>query len=147
MTLFYRPDFEARVNESNINNLQVIEIRRYIFSSSKLGWINCDRFYKIESPKTDLFVKTDFYPNADVKIVFHNFNGILEGEKTSLGHVFKGIPSGEKITVLAIAKQRDKNFISLSESTTSSSINELAFEQVTMAVLKQKVAQLNDLRK
>jgi len=144
---FYRSDFEARVSDSNINNLQVIEITRYIFSSSNLGWINCDRFYRIESPKTDLFIKAGTYPNADVKIVFHSFKGILEGEKTSLGHVFKGIPPGEKITVLAIAKQKDKNFISLSESTTNSSINELVFEQVTMDVLKQKVARLNDLRK
>ena len=144
---FYKLNFEEAVSDTSINEIATVEIRRYIFSSSKLGWINCDRFYKIGNPKIDLLVKTISYSDADVKIIFHNFNGILEGTRTSLGYIFKGVPTGENITVLAIARQKGKNFISLTEAKTGSPINELAFEQVTMDVLKQKVSQLNDLRK
>ncbi|HET6766299.1 MAG TPA: energy transducer TonB [Chitinophagaceae bacterium] len=143
----YKSNFEKKVNDTNINGLQTAEIRQYLFSSTKLGWINCDRYYNDGKPRTDFYVKTAAYPGADVKIIFHRFNGILQGEKTSLGYVFKGVPVDEKITVLAIAKQKEKNFISLSESSTGSLMGDLNFEQVTMEVLKQRVAQLNDLRK
>ena len=144
---FYKLKFEETLSDTSINEIATVEIRRYIFSSSKLGWINCDRFYNNGNPKIDLLVKTNSYPDVDVKIVFHNFKGVLDGTGTSLGYIFKGVPIGENITVIAIARQKDKNFISLTEAKTGSPINELAFEQVTMEVLKQKVAQLNDLRK
>jgi len=143
----YKFRFEEAASDSTINEIQTDEISRYIFSCTKLGWINCDRFYNERKPRTDLYVKTAAYPGADVKIIFHSFKSILQGEKTSLGYVFKGVPFDERITVLAIAKQKGKNFISLSESSTGLLIEGLSFEQVTMDVLKQKVAQLNDLRK
>ena len=136
--------FEARVDDTNINELRAKEIRQYIFSSSKLGWINCDRFWKSTASKKDLLVRIKDYYEVDIKIIFHSFKGILEGTKTSLGYLFREIPEGENITVLAIAKKNYKTFIALNECKTNSVLPELTFEPVTLTVLKQKITKLND---
>ena len=143
---FYRAKFEARVSDSNINNLQTKEIGQYVFSSSMLGWINCDRFLKSTAPKKDLFVRIKEYNEADVKLIFHGFKGILEGSKTPLGYLFKEVPGGENITILAIARKNARIFISLKECNTNDPINGLVFEPVSIDILKQKVAQLNNQR-
>ena len=44
----------------------------YIFGSTKLGWINCDRFVNDKRPKTNYIVKLNEAKNTDVKIIFHS---------------------------------------------------------------------------
>lgn len=143
----FKNNFEATINDTNINQVKAADIRQYIFSTSKLGWINCDRFYNIPKPRTDFYVDCGNYTELDVKIVFHSFKAVLDNFASKPTSKFQGIPDDEAITVVVVKKINNDTFISLTESNTNlKSINNLAFEKVTMVKLKQKLEQLNNAR-
>jgi TonB family protein len=52
----YQSDFERNTNDSTLGTADMYEVSRYLFSTSRLGWINCDRFYENAGPRTDYFV-------------------------------------------------------------------------------------------
>lgn len=143
----FKNEFEATVNDTNINKVKTADISQYIFSTSKLGWINCDRFYNSPKPRTDLYVDCGHYTELDIKLVFHSFKAILDNFPSKTASKFQNIPGDEAITVVVVKKINDDTFISLTESNTNlGSINNLAFEKVTMEKLKQKLEQLNNAR-
>ncbi len=73
----------------------------YLMSMSKLGWINCDRFYDTKSP-TNLLVKADSVENTFVALIFKNMKSVLPGYQfTNYATEFKKIPIGEEVTILA----------------------------------------------
>ncbi len=143
----FKNEFEATINDSIISKVKTADIRAYIFSTSKLGWINCDRFYSSPKPKTDFYVDCGNYLELDIKLVFHSFKAILDNYASKKTNTFQNIPSDEAITVVVVKKINNNIFISLTESNTNlQSINNLAFEKVTMEKLKQKLDQLNDAK-
>ena len=143
----FKNNFEATINDTNINKVKTADIRQYIFSTSKLGWINCDRFYNSPKPKTDFYVDCGNYTELDVKLVFHSFIAVLDNFASKPTSKFQSIPNDEAVTVVVVKKINNDTFISLTESNTNlKSINNLAFEKVTMDKLKQKLEQLNNAR-
>ena len=143
----FKNNFEAAINDTNINKVNTADIRQYIFSTSKLGWINCDRFYNSPKPRTDFYVDCGNYTELDIKLVFHSFKAILDNYASKTTYKFQNIPDDEAVTVVVVKKLNNETFISLTESNTNlKSINNLAFEKVTMDKLKQKLEQLNNAR-
>lgn len=143
----FKNDFEATINDTNINKVKTADIRQYIFSTSRLGWINCDRFYNSPKPRIDFYVDCGNYTELDIKLVFHSFKAILDNSGSQTNHKFSNIPNDEAITIVAVKKINNDTFISLTESNTNiKSISNLAFEKVTMDKLKQKLEQLNNAR-
>jgi hypothetical protein len=141
----FKYDFEERINDIDINKVKTADIRQYIFSTSKLGWINCDRFYNSSKPMTSFYVDCGKYTELDIKLVFHSFKAILDGYPSKAE--FQNIPGNEAITVVVVKKINNETFISLTKSNTNSkSLNNLAFEKVTIDKLKQKLEQLNNLK-
>ena len=79
--------------------------------------------------------------------MFHSFNAILDNYASTTTYKFQNIPDDEAVTIVVIKKINNDTFISLTESNTNlQSINNLAFEKVTMDKLKQKLEQLNNAR-
>ncbi len=112
-----------------------------------MGWINCDRFYNSPKPRTDFYVNCGNYTELDIQLVFHSFKAILDNYASKTTYKFQNIPDDEAITVVVVKKINNNTFISLTESNTNlKSINNLAFEKVTMDKLKQKLEQLNNAR-
>jgi Gram-negative bacterial TonB protein C-terminal len=143
----FKNDFEAKINDTNINKVKTADIRQYVFSTSKLGWINCDRFYNSPKPMTDFYVDCGNYTELDIKLVFHSFKAILDNYASKSTSKFENIPNDEVVTVVVVKKLNNETLISLTESNTNlKSINNLAFEKVTMGKLKQKLEQLNNAR-
>lgn len=140
----FKNNFEAAINDTNINRVNTADIRQYIFSTSKLGWINCDRFYNSPKPRTDFYVDCGNYTELDVKLVFHSFKAVLDNFASKPTSKFQSIPNDEAVTVVIVKKLNNETFISLTESNTNlKAINNLAFEKVTMDKLKQKLKELN----
>ena len=143
----FKNNFEATINDTNINKVKTADIRQYIFSTSKLGWINCDRFYNSQKPRTDFYVDCGNYTELDIKLVFHSFKAVLDNFASKPTSKFQNIPNDEAVTIVVVKKINNDTFISLTESNTNlKSINNLAFEKVTMDKLKQKLEQLNNAR-
>lgn len=89
----------------------------------KLGWINCDRFYDTEDKVTQLIsINNGKSKNPyAVFIIFHNINSVLPIYKITNGiYETPEIPNGEKVTVVAMRKEKDdKTNIAYSDFTTT----------------------------
>ena len=143
----YTKNFEKTYNDTTVQNAGVNNISSYVFSSTQLGWINCDRLWKNNSaPKVNYFVDIDNSKNSDLKVVFHRFKSIMDGFPENNLYAFQNIPSGEKITIVAIKYINDKPFLAIKETQTSSQTEkDLAFLPVTMETLKTEIKKLDRL--
>lgn len=73
----------------------------FIMKVSKLGWINCDRFYEVKN-KVNLLVKADTSMKNSVLLIFKGMRSVLPGYSyTSFTVEFSDVPAGEEVTVLA----------------------------------------------
>jgi hypothetical protein len=88
-------------DSSNVEQERESEGSYYILKISKLGWINCDKFYDVKN-KTDLLVKADTSSKNSIMIIFKSMKSVLPGYNYS-GKVteFKDLPAGQEVTVLA----------------------------------------------
>lgn len=142
----FKKGFEATINDTNISQVQTADIRQYIFSTSKLGWINCDRFYNSPKPRTNFYVDCGDYTELDIKLVFHSFKAVLGNYTSKTVYKFQDIPDDEALTIVVVKKINNKTFLSVTESNTNlKSVNNLSFEKVTMDRLKLKLEELNKL--
>lgn len=116
----------------------------YLLQSNKLGWINCDRFIKKGANLTSCSVLHEKHQNLDVKIFFEAYRSLLGGGTgSSAGTVFKNIPIGQNITVLAIKVEDDKIFMSMEDTVvTKNGEYELEFSEVTQEQLKAELERL-----
>lgn len=143
----FKKYFEATTNDHTINKLSTSDIQQYVFSTSKMGWINCDRYYNSPKQKIDFYVDCGEYTELDIKLVFHSFKAILGNFKPATTFTFPNLPVDEALTVVVVKKINNDTYISITEcNTTMKSINNLLFEKVTMDKLKLKLEQLNSLK-
>jgi len=78
------------------------DLNYYIFSSTELGWINCDRFMSNQGPLVDVTIRSTMSETASVSMIFENSRSILSAIKTSDGYQFKGVPANNKVRIVAI---------------------------------------------
>lgn len=80
---------------------------RYVFSSSNLGWFNCDRFLQIaQADKRNLEVQRS--KDEVVFVIFKDFRGVLKSRKLKNGKaLFNNIPKESKVSVIGIKLSED----------------------------------------
>lgn len=121
-------------------NKSLTQISHYIFKSSRLGWLNCDRFARVGKPRIDYSVDLERIENIDVKIVFDDFNSILNGKILEDKFTFNNVPLGEKITIIAVKYEVNQYYLSILKTTVKKDAKiELIFEPLTMDNLKSKI--------
>lgn len=75
----------------------------YVFTTSKLGWINCDHFltgYDV----FNMFVETADTTGVSFCLVFKEHNAIMNPKSKENGIEFANVPIGEMVTVIAFRK-------------------------------------------
>ncbi|MEM6805491.1 MAG: OmpA family protein [Bacteroidota bacterium] len=83
----------------------------YRLNVGRLGWINCDRFYRYEGPKSELLVKLEDTNQPFVlSLVFKDMNSIMspnyrEGEYLGFGD----IPLDRELVLIAMTKLKGKD--------------------------------------
>ncbi len=119
------------------------EYTRYAFTTSNLGWINCDRFVRVKN-KTKFKLKIKNAKGADVKLVFKSISSILPSKKRGVFTDFGDVPANEEVVLIAIKKVEDKLFLGIKETTTKP-IDELDldFKEVSVDKLKAEFQALN----
>lgn len=140
-----KEDFEKRYNDTTVQNASIGGISSYLFSSSELGWINCDRLWKNTSaPIINYEVNVNDGQQATLDIVFHRNKSILNGYSETNIFSFPRIPANENITLVAIKYIGNKLFLAIKETQTSSqTVNDLVFQPVTMETLKNEMRKLD----
>ncbi|HEX6180722.1 MAG TPA: hypothetical protein VFZ47_05710, partial [Chitinophagaceae bacterium] len=136
----YIKQFEKTMDSASLNSLYSSDISRYVFSASKLGWINCDRFPNDNRPRFNYAVNTGEYEDLDVKLIFSSIRGIMPGERITKGSQFRQVPEGEKVTIVAIKKLNGAHYFATATSTVSTApFDGLDFKQVTIQQLKEQM--------
>lgn len=117
----------------------------YFMESSRLGWINCDRFYDVQD-KTDLFVKADSTLKPSVRLVFSDIKSVMPGYKYSSDYTIKfdNMPSGKEATVVVFATKGDQIYLGTETVTLGKIKNmEVTMRAVTKEEFKREVSGLN----
>lgn len=129
----------AKSESQATTNLQSAQ-NYLLLSTTKLGWINCDRFND-DGDKVDYLVTLK--EPASVLIVFNRIKSILTSDITG---AFKGVPLNEKITIVALKTENGKLMMALHEtSVTEQPFEELSFKHVTVKEYKNRLEKLNRL--
>ncbi|MCC5945388.1 MAG: hypothetical protein JJT94_10655 [Bernardetiaceae bacterium] len=121
---------------------QVAQTLDYVITSSKLGWLNCDRFKKMPAAlKTDLIVKAG--SGESLRLIFKNINAVM----SSYGgyNRFDNVPKRRQATLMAIKKENGRLFVGL-EDIKISSVHTPNFDYKEINSLKeleQFIAHLN----
>jgi len=139
-------EFETNVKGDNFQRTTVSDVNRYVFSTSLLGWINCDRFVDFNNSKTNYSIVIDEPEKTIVNVIFHRFKAIVPGSAKSNRIIVKDVPVGEKITIVALKTIKNKIFLAVKETViTDKEETVLDFQSVTMDLLKKAMEKLNKL--
>jgi len=128
--------------EKNLDTKESISLNdanNYIFRFSKLGWINCDRFYG--EKKKLLIVETE--PEATVYCVFQRINSLMKATGVIESKKIKGIPEKYPITLFALYEKEGQSYIALEEAVNDGEVKSLkAFKKVTVEELKETLKKI-----
>lgn len=97
-------EFEKKFGKGdtvNVVGVTKADLDYYIFASSQLGWLNCDRFYE-ETEKVDFYVDLPNAQHTTVSLAFSNYRGLISGMCENDRVVFRGIPKDEKAMLVAV---------------------------------------------
>lgn len=73
-----------------------------VISSKRLGWINCDRFYKYKGAQTELVVKVDPTANLQFYLVFEEMKMVLPLRKLRYAYRSGTIPLAQKAHLIGL---------------------------------------------
>lgn len=138
----FKESFEKSFTDTTFNKASSGNIMYYVFNSTQLGWINCDRFIDV-SPKTNYIVKLD-KDIDNVRIVFDRYKSAMDVYPKNGVYTFNNVPVGEKITIVAIKRVNNKPYLAVKQTKTSSQVEkDLLFQPVTMEMLQTEMKKLD----
>jgi len=116
----------------------------YVFNTSRLGWSNVDVFVDLEPNQlTTLTVNIQPDVNIDVKLVFKNRNFILPASDEQGKYIFKGVPKGEEVWIVAVKYHNGKPYLSMTEVTIEEKEYDVEFVQLTLTELQEELKKLD----
>ncbi len=136
----FREQF-SEYKDKAIQNLDKTALDYYMFSATKMGWINCDRFWEIDDEdKTDFIVTTQNPKNTKVQIVFKDINSIMTSTFMDGKLVFKNVPLGRLIKVIGISYANGKPTMGVAETAIDKDGFELtAFNEFSLDDLEKEL--------
>jgi hypothetical protein len=124
-------DAEKTMSEVNTSDLDY-----YMFSSTELGWINCDRFYEEQSPLVDFYVEANSSDGASVSMVFEDRKSIVRGYRNGNEFVFHGVPSNTNVRLIGVENASGNPMMDVRRTNTSRVRCKLDhYEPITLARL------------
>ncbi|MBC7774618.1 MAG: hypothetical protein H7246_04205 [Phycisphaerae bacterium] len=118
-------------------------LQGYVATVSKLGWINCDRFYNDPALKMEVLVNEA--EDATLYAVCKDIKAMLPFHRNSKGmYVANGLPKGQKITVVAIKiKDGMPQFAQRDMNVGDAALPSLAYRSLPLRDLKEELKKLN----
>lgn len=144
-------EYQREVKEYKKRKKEV-EYQRQTYKAVELmnfGWINCDRFYEDPKPKTDiqLTVNNDSLQGARFFAIFKDIKSVIteyywKGQKEDV--VFKDIPIGKVLTIIALSAKDDTPFIFEKTINTETDRQvQVNFEVTTQTKIQEKMKKMN----
>lgn len=139
-----KKELEKKISKNDQSSFD--NINEYIFRTTNLGWINCDRY--VGYPKLINFkIKKEAGTTIDLYIVFKKINAIIKTAWSENECVVNNLPLGEPISIIAFKNENGKNFIATKETFISKSYeSDLVYTPLTINILKKTMGELNEKR-
>jgi hypothetical protein len=125
----YQKDYRAYLHENTMeilsgedtaNLLSANEssaiVSDYLFSSTELGFINCDRFYNSEN--NDVNIMVDAEKTDRSFLVFKGIKSVMASQWVNDACTISGIPNGEEATLVTIRNTDGKFELAIQDLTT-----------------------------
>ncbi len=136
--------FEARLTGTD-SNLGVSEVNSYILRTSKLGWINCDRFVRTGNRIKYKLKINEAKGVTRVSMVFKSMNSVLSGRRSGKTFDFNLVPKNEDVVLIAIKKDEGKLYFDMVDAKTVENPSlEFNFKEVDLETLKRALEELNE---
>ena len=139
----YTELIEESYAEETIKKIGTYRINNYLFSSSKLGWINCDMPMQSNKPRVNYVVNIPDEEDAIVSMVFHKSRSVLSGVRKANKFTFNKIPEGEEITIIAIRYIHHIPYIAVENTNSSYNTSNLNFEAATPQKIRNEINRLD----
>ena len=134
-----------RISRGLIGDFSHKDDKYNVFETTKLGWINCDRFVRSKKRKVKYKLKIKNADGVDVKMVFKSVSSILPSKKYNNDYDFGKVPIDEDVTIIAIKEKDGKHYLSIQDDKTKAKPNiEFNFKEVTIEELKSELETLNN---
>lgn len=143
---FLSEDIEKQIEQNDISNAKMDVVSNYLLSSSKLGWINCDRFLRENIPLTNYFVDGQTTKNIDVKIIFNDIKSVLAGRSVNQQFSFPNTPIGHKVTIVALKYENNQYHLATKQTSISNTTEtNLVFKPVNAQQLKTEMKRFDNI--
>lgn len=152
MTIFYGDTTSSNINWQETNRLwrsdaTYIEnqkaLDKYIFNSTELGWINCDRFVGM-TEKTELIVNANDTLGVNFCLVFKDINSVMNVSDRDGVIKFHNVPIGQTATVVAFKKTDQETFYSSKTITIKKDQSiSMTMEKLTDEEFKNRIKQFD----
>jgi predicted RNase H-like nuclease (RuvC/YqgF family) len=113
----FREQYSQYTNKA-IQKMDKNTLDFYMFSATKMGWINCDRFWDIDDQeKTHFVVNTTAISDTKVQIVFKDIKSIMNPTHEKENAIFENLPLGKQIKIIGISFENGKPTMAVAETT------------------------------
>lgn len=132
------------ISDQNITTSTEYEINRYFLNTTKLGWINCDRFIREQGQKMNLTCSL----TGNLMMIFHDSKSILPSYLIDGRHQFLNIPINKKVTIIALKRINEQLYLALKTTYISEEmeIDSLEFEPTSLENLKKEMQKLEAIQ-
>ncbi|MFT3982075.1 MAG: hypothetical protein QM687_16525 [Ferruginibacter sp.] len=132
---FSDPEIQERIGE------------KYNIQLNRLGWINCDKFYRSDAPKTNFFVNLgDEAKNYYSILVFKDMRSAMSSTLRSGNKVvFENLPIGEPVTIVSMGINNEgKKVLAVAETRVSKNMFEgLLYHESSVPEIKQSLTRFD----
>jgi len=133
-----------RIQSASISSLLNRVAGNFSVDIQKLGWINCDRFYKNRNLVEFAINLDDDASRCFTVLVFERFKSILPGVISGKKVVFQGVPAGEPVQIICVRQEngrivRANRSLKLSRTT----ISDMQFEDITPEEFRKEAARMD----
>lgn len=137
-------EFESRIDDIQDRTISSRDASFYVLKSSKLGWINCDRFINGRTTRIKYKLKIKNADGANVNMVFKSINSILPSWHTNGVYDFQTVGANEDIVLVAIKRKDGKLYYDTVETKTKKNPKlDFDFKEVSLEELKKELEKLN----
>ncbi len=131
----------ASTPDAKISGIDASTLDYFVFTSSELGWINCDRFMDNESPLVNYSVKNQASDNGTISLVFDDMNSVLKGVKEGGFVTFNNVPANKKVRLIGLDNYNKEPLMCLADGNTNDNKTELnAYKPFSLNELENQFA-------
>ena len=127
-----------------ITKIDKSELNYYVFTATKFDWINCDKFWNTSDEKIIFCVTANHSNETTIKIVFSDYNSIMDGTLSGDKYIFSNVPIKSKIKIIGISFNNNKPTMSIAQTEVDKvGYNLTAFKEFTLGELETELNKKN----